>query len=292
MPAKGTPITTSPDLHIVGGGLVGLSVAWRAAQRGARVVVLEAGDARVGRVARRRGHARAGRGGRGGRGGAQAARRSRLRALEGWPAVAEELREATGIDVGLRRTGTLVLARDADEAEALDRELAFRLERGLAVERLRPSEARRREPALAPTLRRALDVPGDASVDPRRVLEALAAACRALGVEIREGERVTELRRGPRRRRRRRVDGPARPGRARPPAQGPAAAAARPARGRACVERVLRFEGGYLVPRGDGALRPRRDDGGAAASTPPSPRAASTSCCATPTSSCPASASW
>src|SRR3954454_15568141 len=184
MPAKG-----SEDILIIGGGLIGLSVAWRAAQRGARVAVAEMGTLGSGAS-----HVAAGMlapvaevevG--------EAGRRLldlSLASLERWPAFADELREATGIDVGLRRSGTLVLARDSDEAEAVERELAFRQELGLEVERLRPSEARRREPALAPPLRLALDVPGDASVDPRRVLEALALACRAAGVELREGERV------------------------------------------------------------------------------------------------------
>ncbi len=59
------------------------------------------------------------------------------------------------------------MARDADEAEALERELALRHRFDLPVERLRASEARRREPGLAPALRLALDVPGDHAVDPR-----------------------------------------------------------------------------------------------------------------------------
>ena len=178
-----------------------------------------------------------------------------LESLERWPAFAEELREATGIDVGLRRSGTLVLARDGDEAEALERELAFRRERGLEVERLRPSEARRREPALAPTLRLALDVPGDASVDPRLVVEALAAACRAHGVDLREGERVESLAGLDAERvvlcagawSAQLVAGlPVRPLKGQ-------LLRLRDPRGAGLVDRVLRFEGGYLVPRGDGA---------------------------------------
>ena len=65
------------------------------------------------------------------------------------------------------RCGTLLVARDDDEAEALERELALRRRYGLAVERLRASEARRLEPALAPALRLALDVPDDHAIDPR-----------------------------------------------------------------------------------------------------------------------------
>ena len=68
-----------------------------------------------------------------------------------------------------------MLARDRDEAEALEREAALRERLGLPFTRLLPSAARRIEPALAPTLRGALDVPGDHSVDPRRVVAGLRA---------------------------------------------------------------------------------------------------------------------
>ncbi len=246
MPAKG-PF----DICVVGGGLIGLSVAWRAAQRGATVTLLEAGTLGAGAS-----HVAAGmlapvaelEVGEAGRRLLELS----LASLERWPAFADELREASGIDVGLRRSGTLVVARDDDEAEALERELAFRRERGLEVERLRPSEARRRESALAPTVRLALDVPGDASVDPRRVLDALAAACRAEGVELREGARVDELPAG-------RVvlaagawSGQLMPGVPVRPVKGQLLRLRDP-RGPGLLERVLRFEGGYLVPRGDGA---------------------------------------
>ncbi|HET8754667.1 MAG TPA: FAD-dependent oxidoreductase, partial [Solirubrobacteraceae bacterium] len=79
-----------------------------------------------------------------------------------------------------------------DDAEALERLLAFRRERGLDVERLRPSQARRAEPALAPTVRLALDVPGDHSVDPRRLVAALAAAVERAGGTLRRA-RVAAL---------------------------------------------------------------------------------------------------
>ena len=246
MPAKGT-VSTSPDIIVVGGGLVGLFAALRSAQRGARVTVLEASTLGGGAS-----HVAAGMLApvaelEVGAAGARLLELS-LRALEGWPAVADEL----GVEL---RRGSLLVARDADEAEALERELAWRVERGLRVERLRPTEARRREGALAPTVRLALDVPGDASVDPRRVVQALAGACRDAGVELREGERVArleDLRAG-------RVvlaagawsgslleDLPVRPVKGQ-------LLRLRDPRGPGLVERVLRFEGGYLVPRGDGA---------------------------------------
>ena len=52
---------------------------------------------------------------------------------------------------------------------------------GWTCDRLRPSEAREREPALAPTVRLALEAPDDHSVDPRLVLAALARACASAG---------------------------------------------------------------------------------------------------------------
>ena len=120
------------DAVIVGGGIIGLSCALRARQRGLDVVVLERG--RPG-------------------GGATSAAAGVLapdpetpgftalahRSADLWPAFANELG-----DVGYTRCGTLLVARDADEAEALERELTLRRRFDLPVERLRASVARRR----------------------------------------------------------------------------------------------------------------------------------------------------
>jgi glycine oxidase len=116
-----------------------------------------------------------------------------LRGSRGFAGFCAELADASGEDPGLRATGTLAVARDADDAAVLDRLLAFRRELGLGVERLRPSQARRLEPALAPTVRLALDVPGDHSVDPRRLVAALATAFERAGGTLRRGVRVAAL---------------------------------------------------------------------------------------------------
>ena len=85
------------------------------------------------------------------------------------------------------RTGTLLLARDDDEARELERQIAFRDSLDLREQRAcAPSQAREREPALAPTVRLALEAPDDHSVDPRLVLAALRAACESSGVRLRE----------------------------------------------------------------------------------------------------------
>jgi glycine oxidase len=180
------------DVVVLGGGVIGLSVAWRARERGMSVTVLErdtlgAGTSRVAAgmlapVAEVE--------------FGQAGRRVLelgLRSAEMWPAFAADVQAASGAPVGLMRTGTLLLARDDDEARELERQIAFRESLGLHAERLRPSEAREREPALAPTVRLALEAPEDHSVDPRLLLAALRAACESGGVELREHCRVLSI---------------------------------------------------------------------------------------------------
>jgi glycine oxidase len=194
MPAQGRrglshSTAKSFDVAVAGGGVIGLAVAWRAAQAGADVVVLDAGrdgaawPVSAGMLApvaeAEFGH--------------DALLALGLESARRWPAFADELAAASGRDPGYRRCGTLVVARDRDEAEALERELAYRTERDLPVQRLLPTEARRREPALATRLRLALEVPGDHAVDPRVLRAALAEALRRAGGELREGEPVDEL---------------------------------------------------------------------------------------------------
>jgi glycine oxidase len=182
----------SADVLVVGGGVIGLSVAWRAAQRGMSVTLLErdtigGGTSRVaaGMLAPVA-EAEFGDAGR-------RLLELGLRSAGMWPAFAQELQAASAQQVGLLRTGTLLLARDADEARELERQIAFRDSLGLATNRLRASQAREREPALAPTVRLALEAPDDHSVDPRLVLAALRAACQSAGVRLREHAPVARI---------------------------------------------------------------------------------------------------
>ncbi len=268
--------TESADVVIVGGGIIGLACAWRARLQGLSVTLLERDH-----VGRGTSHVAAGmlapvsevEFGRAGKRVLDLG----LRSAEMWPGFASELEDAAGTGVGLLKTGTLVLARDEDEARELERRLAFRRSLGLRAERLRASEAREREPGLAPTVRLAIEAPDDHSVDPRLVLAALRRACEIAGVRIREhtavesvlldgsGERVTGLA----------LSAGERVGAEQvvlaagawtaqiaglpPDARVPV----RPVKGqilRLCdpsgpglLRRVIRFEGGYLVPRADGS---------------------------------------
>jgi glycine oxidase len=251
----------------VGGGLIGLSAAWRARARGLGVVVLDRGE-----LGRGTSHVSAGMLApiSEADAGEQALLRLGLESAKAWPAFAEELREASGVDVDYRAQGTLLVARDRDEAEALERELALRARFGLRAERLRPSQARRLESALAPTVRLALDVPDDHAVDPRLVVAALARAAERAGAVLRPGAEVVELRPGTGAVLR---DGEVvRAGRivvaagpwsgALPGVPEDARVPVRPVKGQSLrlrdpagaglIERVMRWDGGYLVPRTDG----------------------------------------
>lgn len=177
--------SSTVDLAILGGGIVGLSVAWRARARGMSVALIEREEIGGGAT-----HVAAGmlapvaevEFGEAGRRVLELG----MRSARMWPAFAVDLERASGIDVGLRNTGTLVVARDDDEARELERQLAFRESLGLRAVRLRASEAREHEPGLAPTVRLALHAPDDHSVDPRRVVAALRGACEAQGVQLYE----------------------------------------------------------------------------------------------------------
>jgi len=178
------------DVAIVGGGIAGLAVAWRAQQRGLRTVVLERDRLAHGATRVAAGMLAPISEARVGERGLLALSRA---SLDRYPAFVEELAAASRRDPGYSACGTLLVARDRDEAEALERELAEREAMGLPVERLLPSEARRREPALAPTLRLALDVPGDHAIDPRALSAALVVAVERAGGALREGAGVARV---------------------------------------------------------------------------------------------------
>jgi glycine oxidase len=251
----------SHDVLVVGGGVIGLSIAWQAARRGLDVLVLE----RDAPGTRPTGASYVAAGMLGpiaeADPGETALLELGLRSAAQWPAFAAELTAAGGVDLGYRTAGTLLVAHDRDSSEALERERTLRAAMGLTTERILGSEARRREPALAPSTRLALDVPDDHSVDPRAVVQALSAA---LGpARVRRGARVAAIESGA-------ValdDGERLTAERVVLCAGAwsgalAAVAVRPVKGQllrlrdpsgpGMIARTLRFWGGYLVPRDDG----------------------------------------
>lgn len=127
-----------------------------------------------------------------------------------WPGWAAALADR-GVDVGYVRCGSLMVARDADDAAELHRLLQTHRDLGLQAEWLRGREARAAEPALAPGTRGAIAVAGDHQVDNRalvsgllelvgahprisvlrrRVLGVDSVAGRASGVTLEDGSRA------------------------------------------------------------------------------------------------------
>ncbi|SCE66710.1 glycine oxidase [Streptomyces sp. LcepLS] len=169
------------DVLVVGGGIVGLVTAWRAALGGARVTVVDpepgGGAAQVAAgmlAAVTEPHH-----------GEEALLALGLASARRWPEFAAELGEASGRDLGYRTCGTLAVALDADDRAELRELHALHTRRGLDAQWLTGRECRRLEPMLAPGIRGGLRVEGDHQVDPRRVVGALLVACARAGVEFR-----------------------------------------------------------------------------------------------------------
>ncbi|MEO3813870.1 glycine oxidase ThiO [Sphaerisporangium sp. B11E5] len=178
--AAAPPVTHRADVCVAGGGVIGLSIAWRAAALGLSVVVADPSP---------------------GSGATHAAAgmlapvsevtyteepllRLGLASLARWPAFAVELGEESGVDVDHRTDGTLAVAFDADDLTALGELADFMAKLSLPAQRLTGRECRRLEPMLAPGVRGGVLAAEDAWVDPRRVADALLAAAVRRGVTL------------------------------------------------------------------------------------------------------------
>ena len=179
-----------PTVAIVGAGVIGLGIAWRLAARGASVAVFDKGVAGAGASHAAAGMLAACAEAEPGEDALVAlGRESQAR----WPAFAAELEQASGIDVGLRPEGTLVLALTADDQARLNHQLVFQQKLGLPLHWISAAETRRREPHLAGKLAGAVFSPEDTQVDNRKLAAALRVAGEASGVGITEHRPVSAI---------------------------------------------------------------------------------------------------
>jgi glycine oxidase len=175
---------------IIGAGVMGLGIAWRLAQAGCAVTVYERAEA--------------------GHGASWAAAGMLAAAVETepgeekllaltlksqrmWPAFARELEAATGISLGYRDEGTIVVALTRDDAEQLRFTYEFQKSLGLDLQWLSGAEARRREPHLRPGIPGAVLSLRDHQVDNRRLARALVQAAQSAGALVREHHPVREV---------------------------------------------------------------------------------------------------
>ncbi|MEL6178549.1 MAG: glycine oxidase ThiO [Myxococcota bacterium] len=184
-------VWTSDTTAIIGGGTIGLSIAWRLAQQGRPVVLLERQPS-VGR-------------------GASWAAAGMLApvaevdfveqelltlkrdSMERYPSFVAELEEASGRSVGYRDEGTLVVAIDRDDAEDLRHLYNYQRELGLPVSWLDGDQAREHEPYLSPYIQAAVEVASDHQIDNLLLLAALEEAAKRAGAHIITGIEVTTV---------------------------------------------------------------------------------------------------
>lgn len=171
---------------IVGGGIMGLSIAVELRKRGAELDVLvleksipgaEASTAAAGMLAPQ----------------FEAEKPGPLLELAllsrmAWPRFAAELRDASGgVDCAYVPSGGLQIAFSDDELHALDAKVSWQQALGLRAELLGAAEVRALEGALNPKIAGAAGFPDDHQVDPRRLLPALAVAATRRGAQFRSG---------------------------------------------------------------------------------------------------------
>jgi glycine oxidase len=180
MPVASHEPSRQADVVIVGGGVIGTAIGWRAALRGLSVIVADPGwgdaatDVAAGMLAPALESVF----------GETDLLALNLMAVGRFPGFAAELEQATGLSVGLRTEGTLAVAFDKADHDRLKRLTAFRREAGLQARELDARACREAEPFLAPGVHGGVLAIGDLSVDNRRYAAALGAAAAGAGVSF------------------------------------------------------------------------------------------------------------
>ena len=170
----------SPDVLIVGGGIIGCAIGYELARAGGRVTIVErrqlaqeASWASAGLISppKRTAH-----------GDAHA--RLETRSFNRYPSLLAELREMTGLDVEHNPAGRLSVALSEQEESALRELIPWQRELGFTVEWLDGDEARRRVPALTRAVRGAAWCAAASGVRAARLTRALARAAELHGATI------------------------------------------------------------------------------------------------------------
>lgn len=184
-------MTQTSDVVVVGGGIIGLAVAYYLAREHMQVTLVERGA--VGREA-----SWAAAGYLSYQGGSSApgprldlVRTSRLM-YDGW---IEALQEFTAADTGFWRCGLLELCLNDAEAHEMQERLAWQQAAGFNIDWLDAAAVRQRQPHLAPEIpvQGGLLLPDVAQVRPPRLLKALTETVIRQGVQVREHTPVTAI---------------------------------------------------------------------------------------------------
>jgi len=183
-------LSTNQDVLIIGGGIIGLSIARKLHQKGLRKITI----VERGRVGRESSFAAAG----------MLAAQAETDKIDDffhfciesntlYPKFAEELIDETGVDIELDKNGTLFLALTEDDEAEIRRRFRWQKKAGLRVEHLSAAEVRKAEPFVSPDTREALFFPNDWQVENRNLLAALQKYALINKIKIVEGAEVKSL---------------------------------------------------------------------------------------------------
>lgn len=168
------------SVGLVGGGVIGLSIAFELVREGLDVVVIDPSPGRGASWAAAGMLAPASEVAPG-----EGALLSDLAAAAAlWPAFAAKVAEVGGSDVGFRETGSVLVGTTPSDARDVTRTIETMRAAGVMAEPLPGAELARREPSLAASVRSAWLLPGDHSVDNRKLVTALLEALKALGARL------------------------------------------------------------------------------------------------------------
>ena len=177
----------SPDVLIIGGGVIGCMIGYDLARAGARVTIIErrqlaaeASWASAGLISPPK---------RTPLGDAHA--RLETRSFNRYPTLLAELANITGQDVEHNQAGRLSVALTAEEEVGLRALIPWQRALGFTVEWLDGDEARRLLPALAPTIRSGVWCAAASALRAARLTHALARAAQMYGATILEETPVT-----------------------------------------------------------------------------------------------------
>ena len=169
---------------IIGGGVVGCSIAYHLAKHGQRdVVVLEREAVGSGTTSKAAGGIRA-----------QFPTETEVRFSLEAIGVFERFEEEFGVDIGYRKIGYLFLVSDEEDLRGFRERMALQRRLGVDVREISPAEARAIVPALrVDDLVAAVWGPNDAMAGPAEVTNGFARRARELGAKIAEGVDVTAI---------------------------------------------------------------------------------------------------
>jgi glycine oxidase len=168
------------DVIVIGGGIIGSTIALRLAQAGLKVSVFDRGEP-----------------------GGEASRAAAgmiapfgekiepgtffdlcVASYQLYPSFVEEVEELSGARVDYRRTGTLLVAWSEHEAQELADLGVTQQNLGMPHEQLSGEEACHRVPSLSPAIRRGLFIPGDQCVDSELLIQAVTHAAQLQGASF------------------------------------------------------------------------------------------------------------